>query len=155
MPYGQAAVAPFMAGDWLFSHNGLIPGWPESTLKLAERLPVAELLPARRAGGLGAAVGAHRQPTARRDPAGRCGGGRRTGGGGGGAGIAAEHLCSTDGEQLVATTWTHSLKVRRTADSVTVSSEPFGAGDWDDVPDRSLLVATATTLHITPLEGRE
>ena len=61
----------------------------------------------------------------------------------------------TDGEQLVATTWTHSLRVRRTADSVTVSSEPFGPGDWDDVPDRSLLVATATTLRITPMEGRQ
>jgi glutamine amidotransferase len=38
---------------------------------------------------------------------------------------------------------------------VTISSEPFGSGDWDDVPDHSLLVATATTLRITHLEGRE
>jgi glutamine amidotransferase len=61
----------------------------------------------------------------------------------------------TDGEQLIATTWTHSLHFRRTDDSITVASEPFGAGDWTPVPDHSLLVATDTTLHLTPMEGRE
>jgi glutamine amidotransferase len=65
------------------------------------------------------------------------------------------NLLLTDGEQVVATSWTHSLRVRQTADSVTLSSEPLGSGDWDDVPDHSLLVATATTLRITHLEGRE
>jgi dimethylhistidine N-methyltransferase len=44
MQLGESAVAPFMVGDWFFSHNGMITGWPDSTVKLAERLPVAELL---------------------------------------------------------------------------------------------------------------
>jgi len=64
------------------------------------------------------------------------------------------NILLTDGEQLVATAWTHSLHVRRTADSVTVASEPFGVGDWTAVPDRSLLVATATTVQITSMEGQ-
>lgn len=154
MPYGQAAVAPFMTGNWLFSHNGRVPGWPESTLKLAEGLPVADLLRlgaptdsallwALIAGRLSDgvppadAVAAVVQEVEAAAPGSRL------------------NLLLTDGEQLVATSWTHSLRVRQTADSVTVSSEAFGAGDWDDVPDRSLLVATATSLHITPMEGRE
>lgn len=156
MPHDESAVAPFRAGRWLFSHNGRIPDWPESTVKLAEQLPVADLLT------LGAPVDSallfalisHRLTT---------------------GGDAAEAVASvvhdveqaapgsrlnvllTDGTQLVATTWTHSLWVRRTSDSTTVSSEPFGIGHWDQAPDRSLLVATragtGTTLSITPMEG--
>ncbi|HWD78758.1 MAG TPA: ergothioneine biosynthesis protein EgtC, partial [Kribbella sp.] len=64
------------------------------------------------------------------------------------------NLLLSDGEQLIATAWTHSLHVQKTADSVTVASEPFGDGDWQAVPDRSLLVATATTLQVTPMEGQ-
>jgi gamma-glutamyl hercynylcysteine S-oxide hydrolase len=154
MPYGVSAVAPFASGHWLFSHNGRIPGWPGTTLKLAEQLPVADLL------GLDAPIDsvflwaliAH-----------------RLGDGVPPADAVAEvvhevetaapgsrlNILLTDGEQLVATAWTHSLHVRRTEDSVTVASEPFGAGDWTAVPDHSLLVATATTLQLTPMEGRE
>ena len=32
---GVAAVAPFAAGSWLFSHNGVIAGWPDSAAGLA------------------------------------------------------------------------------------------------------------------------
>ena len=154
MPYGQSAVAPYMAGSWLFSHNGRIVGWPESTQKLAERLPVADLLQLdapvdsallwalianRLKDGIppADAVAAVVQDIEAAAPGSRL------------------NVLLTDCEQLVATTWTHSLTVRRTADSVTVSSEAHGPGDWTDVPDRSLLVATATTLQITRMEGRE
>jgi gamma-glutamyl hercynylcysteine S-oxide hydrolase len=155
MQLGESAVAPFQSGIWCFSHNGMITGWPDSTLKLAERLPVAELLrldaptdsallwalilqrlydgtpPAD-------AVAAVVQDVEAAAPGSRL------------------NVLLTDGEQLVATTWTHSLWTRQTADSITVSSEPFGsdhAAGWDEVPDYSLLVATATTLRITPMEG--
>ncbi|MFK4089884.1 ergothioneine biosynthesis protein EgtC [Kribbella sp. NPDC020789] len=152
MPHDESAVSPFRSQEWLFSHNGRVPGWPESTVKLAEQLPVAELLQ------LGAAVDSallfalvsH----------------RLTGGADAGEAVACVvrevadaapgsrlNLLLTNGEQLVGTTWTHSLWVRRTADSVTASSEPFGSGPWEEVPDRSLLVATATTVRITPMEG--
>jgi glutamine amidotransferase len=153
MPYGQAAVAPFVHGNWLFSHNGRIPGWPDSTLKLAERLPVADLLQLdasvdsallwalitnRLVAGVppADAVATVVQEVEAAAPGARL------------------NVLLTDGEQLVATTWTHSLHVHRTADSVTVSSEQFGPYQWTEVPDRSLLVATATTLHITPMEGQ-
>ncbi len=152
MPHDESAVAPFRAGKWLFSHNGRIPGWPESTVKLAEQLPVADLLT------IGAPVDSallwalikHRlhdgvdagevvasvvQEVEAAAPGSRL------------------NVLLTDGTQLVATTWTHSLWVRRTSDSTTVSSEPFGSGHWGEVPDRSLLVATATTVSITPMEG--
>jgi glutamine amidotransferase len=154
MPYGQSAVAPFASDHWLFSHNGRIPGWPESTLKLAEQLPVAELM------SLGAPIDSvflwaliKQRLTEGVPPA--------------DAVAAVVHdvealapgsrlnILLTDGEQLVATAWTHSLHVRRTADSVTVASEPFGTGDWTAVPDHALLVATATTLQITQMEGTE
>jgi len=153
MPYGEAAVAPFQFGNWLFSHNGRVPGWPESTLKLAEQLPVADLLrlDAPVDSALLFALITNRMST--QAPAAAV------------ASVVQEvesaapgsrlNILLTDGEQLIATAWTHSLHVRQTADSVTVSSEPFGSGHWDDVPDRSLLVATATTLHITPMEGPE
>lgn len=154
MPYGQAAVAPFMHGNWLFSHNGRIPGWPDSTVKLAERLPVADLLQLdasvdsallwalitnRLAEGVppADAVATVVQEVEAAAPGARL------------------NVLLTDGEQLIATTWTHSLHVHRTAGSVVVSSEKFGPHNWTEVPDRSLLVATATTLHITPMEGRE
>src|ERR1700758_2416442 len=32
---GIAAVAPYASGHWLFSHNGLLEGWPESAAGLA------------------------------------------------------------------------------------------------------------------------
>ena len=153
MPYGQSAVAPFASDHWLFSHNGRIPGWPEATLKLAEQLPVADLL------GLSAPIDSvflwalitHRLAegvppadaiTAVVHDVDTLAPGSRL------------NILLTDGEQLVATAWTHSLHVRRTADSVTVASEPFGVGDWTAVPDRSLLVATATTVQITSMEGQ-
>ncbi len=152
MQLGESAVAPFQAGEWFFSHNGMITGWPDSTLKLAERLPVAELLrldapmdsallwaliQQRLNDGTPAAdaVAAVVPEVEAAAPGSRL------------------NVVLTDGEQLVATTWTHSLWVRRTADSITVSSEPFGGDEWDEVPDYSLLVATATTLRITPMEG--
>ncbi|GIH05170.1 gamma-glutamyl-hercynylcysteine sulfoxide hydrolase [Rhizocola hellebori] len=44
MPVGDAACAPFGSDGWLFSHNGFIAGWPDSIAKLAERLPITDLL---------------------------------------------------------------------------------------------------------------
>src|SRR5205814_3658060 len=46
---GEAAAAPFAAGRWLFSDNGVLAGWPAAAAGLAAALPPAELiaLPAR------------------------------------------------------------------------------------------------------------
>ena len=41
---GAEAAAPYLGGDWLFSHNGSITGYPHSVAKLAEKIPAADLL---------------------------------------------------------------------------------------------------------------
>lgn len=157
-PLNESAVAPFVRGRWAFSHNGLIAGWPDSVGKLAERLPVTDLLT------LAAPMDSallwaliHDRLTAGTPPATAV------------ADVVLEvaaaapgsrlNVLLTDGEQVVATTWWHSLWVRQTADSVAVSSEPWRTDDpgWQQVPDNSLLTATSTTCAITPLptEGRQ
>ncbi|TWD74986.1 glutamine amidotransferase [Kribbella amoyensis] len=159
MPLGESAVAPFTHGRWAFSHNGLISGWPASVEKLAERLPVTDLLTldapmdsallwaliqARLSDGADSAaevVATVVGEVAAAAPESRL------------------NVLLTDGEHLVATTWIHSLWVRRTADSVTVSSEPWirDDPDWLEIPDKSLLTATSTSYAIKPLqrEGRQ
>lgn len=153
MPLSEPAVAPFTRDGWLFSHNGVVIGWPDTVEKLADQLRVSELL------ALDAPVDSALLWALVRD---RLHAGRS----------AAEALASvvtdvaavapgsrlnlllTDGEQIVATTWGHSLSVRRTGDAVAVSSEPWAAGeDWQPVPDQSLLRATKTTLEIDPIAG--
>ncbi|WBQ07257.1 ergothioneine biosynthesis protein EgtC [Kribbella sp. CA-293567] len=152
-PLIETAIAPFTKGKWLFSHNGLISGWPGSISKLAESLPVGELLTLdapmdsallwalvqdRLHLGAPEAVASVVRDVAAAAPASRL------------------NLLLTDGEQLVATTWTHSLWTRRTTGSVAVSSEPWTTDGWERVPDFSLLTATKNTLAVTPLpEGRQ
>jgi glutamine amidotransferase len=41
---GPAPIAPFTSGPWLFSHNGVIDGWPGSAAGLATTLPPDLLL---------------------------------------------------------------------------------------------------------------
>ena len=41
---GTAAVAPYVSGRWLFSHNGEVDGWPDSVAGLAATLPASALL---------------------------------------------------------------------------------------------------------------
>jgi glutamine amidotransferase len=155
MPLGEGAAAPFVHGRWLFSHNGLIRGWPGSLTKLAEGLPVTDLLTLdapvdsallwalivqQLSAGVPAAdaVASVVQNVEEAAPGSRL------------------NVLLTDGEQLVATTWTHSLWVRRTDDSVAVSSEPWSTDDgWEELPDRTLLTATRYSCSTTPMEGRQ
>ncbi|MGH3357126.1 MAG: class II glutamine amidotransferase, partial [Nocardioidaceae bacterium] len=44
MPVVETAAAPFTDGRWLFSHNGVVPGWPDSVAHLARSLPVRDLI---------------------------------------------------------------------------------------------------------------
>ncbi|MGH3712401.1 MAG: ergothioneine biosynthesis protein EgtC, partial [Micromonosporaceae bacterium] len=44
MPVTETASAPFTEGRWLFSLNGRVADWPDSMVKLAEGLPVRDLL---------------------------------------------------------------------------------------------------------------
>jgi glutamine amidotransferase len=151
MPVGETASAPFGDGAWLFSHNGLVAGWPDSVGKLAERLPVRDLLTldaptdsaflwalVRDRLCAGAAPGeavtdvvAHVAAAA---PGSRL------------------NLLLTDGSTIVASTLGHALSVRAGDASVLVSSEPLDDDPgWRPVPDGHLLVAGRSAVDVTPL----
>ncbi|MEV6281362.1 ergothioneine biosynthesis protein EgtC [Kribbella sp. NPDC051770] len=153
MPLGEGAAAPFQHDQWFFSHNGLIRDWPGSVAKLAEGLPVTDLLTLdapvdsallwalivdRLDRGPAEAVASVVQDVEAAAPGSRL------------------NILLTDGEQLVATTWTHALWVRQTDDSVTVSSEPWTDDPgWRELPDRTLLTATRYACSTTSMEGRQ
>jgi glutamine amidotransferase len=152
MPHTEASVAPFVDGKWLLSHNGKVPGWPESLVKLAEELPLVELMRLEAPLDSTTVFALIRNRMLTQEPAEAVASVVRD------VETAAPgsrlNLLMTDGERVIATAWTHSLYVKHTGDSTTVSSEPFGGdGEWSAVPDRSLLVATATSVHISPMEG--
>lgn len=142
MPVVETAAAPFRTGRWLFSHNGVLPGWPGSVEALAETLPVRDLttldaptdsallwalLRARLDTGEDPvkAVGQLVLDAVRLDPAARM------------------NLLLTDGRQLVATAWYHALSVIAGEDFVAIASEPCDDDPrWRAVPDRHLVTAT-------------
>jgi glutamine amidotransferase len=152
-PTGVGAAAPFAAGRHLFSHNGLVPGWPASAAVLAADLPVAELLGtlSREAASDSALLWALiAQRLAAGSPVAEAVvdvvlhtaatvGGRL-------------NLLLTDGTQIVATTWGNTLSWRADEGGVVVASEPHDdAAGWVDVPDRSLVVARPDGVTVEPL----
>jgi glutamine amidotransferase len=154
MPIVDTACAPFTDGQWLFSHNGRIADWPESVADLAKSLPVTDLLTLDAptdAALLWALVrrrlAAGEHPTdvlatvvaevARAAPGSRL------------------NLLLTNGTVLVGTTWTHSLWVRSTPDSVALASEPWDNDErWREIPDGSVVTAGAhpSIVDVRPLD---
>lgn len=148
---GEAAAAPFASGRWLFSHNGVLSGWPGAAAGLAAALPPADLiaLPARSDSALlwalvrarltaGATLGSALAGTL--------------------ADLAAQRLDGrfnfllTDGESVAATAAGDTLCYRAGPGQVLVASEPGDDGPgWAEIPDGSLLEATAAGVRITPL----
>ncbi|MDN5860699.1 MAG: ergothioneine biosynthesis protein EgtC [Pseudonocardia sp.] len=152
MPVTVTAAAPFSEGRWLFSHNGVVRGWPESVAGIAARLPVTDLLTLESPtdAALIWALVRHGLRAAR-DPAEvlataigaleRAAPGSRL------------NLLLTDGTTIWATTWAHALSVRDTGTAVTVASEPIDHDPcWQAVPDRHLVVARPGELTIRPLD---
>jgi glutamine amidotransferase len=150
--HGPAAAAPFRHGRWLFSHNGAVNGWPESTAALAATLPAASLLEleARVDSALLWALVLHRlrqglSPTEAlvRTAEALCT-----------AGVTGRfNFLLTDGRVIAATTAGHTLYYRQEPGRVTVASEP---GDdeagWTEIPrDGSLVTATPEQVSVTPL----
>lgn len=146
MPVVSTASAPFAEGRWLFSHNGVVAGWPGSVAELARPLPVVDLvtLDAPTDSALLWALVRHRlragMPTAR---------------------VLAEvvseveaaapgsklNLLLTDGVEVHATAWRHALTTFTEADSVYVASEPSDElPGWTPVPDRHVVVAAPGTV---------
>ena len=148
---GIAAVAPYASGRWLFSHNGVLDGWPAAAAGLAGTLPAGSLLGLearvdsallwalvrhRLELGLGAADALADTVSAVRA-----------------AGVSGRlNLLLTDGRVIAATAAGDTLCYRASGHAVVVASEP---GDdepgWTEVPDGSLVTATPRQVSVAPL----
>ncbi len=155
MPVTVEAAAPFAEGRFLFSHNGVVRGWPASVAGLAAALPVTDLLTldAPTDAALLWALVRHRLRASSDD-----------GSAGGDAladvvlDVAAAapgsrlNLLLTDGTTIWATAWGHALSVWTPPGRAYVVSEPFDADPgWTGVPDRHLVVARPGEHHLIPL----
>jgi gamma-glutamyl hercynylcysteine S-oxide hydrolase len=153
MPVTETACAPFATGSAMFSHNGVVAGWPDSVAVLAGALPPATLMTLDAPTDSAFLWALVRERLREGYPAGKAL-----------AGVVADvralapgsrlNLLLLDGSQMAATTVGHSLWVRQADDSVTVSSEALDPHDpsWQPVPDLRLLEATATRYSIQPLD---
>ncbi|MGW8379481.1 ergothioneine biosynthesis protein EgtC [Streptomyces sp. ODS28] len=157
--YDEAAVAPYRAGPWLFSHNGAVSDWQllprdaglglsaEELLRLEARCDAAVLwaaVHARLAAGEppGAALSAVVRQVAAVRPQARL------------------NLLLTDGRSIHATRWGDTLWYRYDAYGLIVASEPDsatgpaareGAQEWLEVPECSLLTADRASVRTEPL----
>ncbi|MDQ4104811.1 MAG: ergothioneine biosynthesis protein EgtC [Actinomycetota bacterium] len=151
MPVVETACAPFTDGRWLFSHNGVVTGWPGSMAALATGLPVTDLLTLdaptdsallwalvrhRLAAGepLGCVLHAVTTQVLAAAPGSRL------------------NMLVTDGTMLAATAVHHALAVRVGGEGVLVCSEPTDRGPgWKPVPDCHLLTATPSAVDVVPI----
>lgn len=150
----EAAVAPFAAGPWLFSHNGAMAGWPDSepVARLAGTLPLRSLLSLEarvdsallwalvlnRLRGGASPAGALASVLAELDAAGVDG---------------RFNFLLTDGESIAASTAGDTLWYRALGGAVVVASEPSDdAPGWVSVPDRHVLQAADGDVAVTNLE---
>lgn len=158
MPVAERACAPFTDGRWLFSHNGVVRGWPGSMARLASPLPVHDLLT------LEAPTDAALLWALVRERL-RAGAAPRAALAGTVAAVAAAapgsrlNLLLADRDIAVATAWDHALSVRTAPaapglpGAALISSEPLDDDPaWRPVPDRHLVVATTAGVRITPLD---
>lgn len=151
MPVTEAACAPFTDGRWLFSHNGVVPGWPASVAGLAAALPVTDLLTldAPTDSALLWALVRHRL-RAGADP---------------GAAIADTvtdvlavaprsrlNLLLTDGQQAWASAVGHALSILAGPGRLIIASEPVDDDPaWTPVADRRLVTADRRTYTLEDL----
>jgi glutamine amidotransferase len=151
MPVMETACAPFASGRWLFSHNGMITGWPDSMATLASRLPITDLftLDAPTDSALLWALVRHRLMAGESL--------RQALGTVTGQVLAAApgsrlNLLVTDGTMIAATAVHHSLAMRVADGEVLVCSEPTDQSPgWKPVPDCHLVTATPSTVDVAPI----
>ncbi|MGQ0465854.1 MAG: ergothioneine biosynthesis protein EgtC [Sporichthyaceae bacterium] len=155
----ETANAPFTSGRWLFSHNGILPGWPDAAAELASQLSWPALariqnvidstllwalvLDRLEAGAdpvetiRDVTVAARRIPNARVNLLLHTGDAIV-------ATAAGDSLCYLHGE--------HPDPEGRPSPAVIVASEPFDDTDgWVDVPPDHLLAATADSVEVVAL----
>jgi glutamine amidotransferase len=154
MPVDRVSCAPFVHGQWAFSHNGVVPGWQETLTAVAIEVGVPNLLEIESVTDSAALwlvlrtlLDLHKPEIALTDLMGRVLDRQPD---------ARLNLLLGDGETLWATTCYHSLSVLTTADSVTVSSEPYDDDPgWKPVPDRHLVIARPGDVRIEPFAKQE
>ncbi len=153
--HGAAAIAPFASGPWLFSHNGIVAGWPASAAALADTLPAAALLSleARVDSALLWALVRYRLDHGA-GPAEALAG---TVGALGAADVTGRfNFLLTDGRVIAATAAGDTLWYRPAGapgPGVVVASEPDGGPGWIEVPERSVITATPQEVTLTPLDA--
>jgi len=147
---GEAAAAPFASGSWLFSHNGLLAGWPASAAGLARVEPLLALEAMTDSAFLWLLVLERLQAGVAPDVA-----------------LAATieaveasgatgrfNFLLTDGQTIVATTAGDTLWYRQASGAVTVASEPCDdEPGWTEVPDRQLLTTGPSHVTVRPLSS--
>jgi glutamine amidotransferase len=152
---GEAAAAPYTAGQWLFSHNGALGDWPAAAAGLAGELPAADLLglEARCDSALLWALVQRRLGL----PAGSAGSPARA------LAATVTHLDTkrlrgrfnfllTDGQVIAATAAGDTLCYRRGDRHVVVASEPCDdEPGWEWVPDGSVLTAAPDAVDVDPI----
>jgi len=136
MPIEPTASAPFTDGQWLLSHNGLVNRAVLPLSSAAESTVDSALLAAlifeRGLDSLGDTI----VEVATADPNARL------------------NILAANGTQLRATTWGDTLSVLRRDDGVVLASEPYDDNpDWQEIPDRHLIVAEASRVELIPLKG--
>jgi glutamine amidotransferase len=147
---GEAAAAPFASGSWLFSHNGLLAGWPASAAGLARVEPLLALEAMTDSAFLWLLILERLQARAPADVALAATIDAAEAAGGTGR----FNFLLTDGRTIVATTAGDTLWYRRADDGVTVASEPCDdEPGWAEVPDRQLLTAAPSQVTVRPLSS--
>jgi gamma-glutamyl hercynylcysteine S-oxide hydrolase len=136
MPIEASASAPFTDGRWLLSHNGLVDRAVLPASAVAESTNDSALLAAlifeRGLDVLGDTI----VEVATTDPNARL------------------NILAGNGSELRGTTWGDTLFVRRDADGVVLSSEPFDDDeDWQEIPDRHLVTVTDSRVELAALKG--
>jgi gamma-glutamyl hercynylcysteine S-oxide hydrolase len=162
---GESAVAPFASGTWLFSHNGVLDGWPAAAEQLAgtplalggtpplqppgislfalEAMVDSAFLWALVVGHLRSGAAADIALAATISSVEAAGGSGRF------------NFLLTDGRSIVATTAGDTLWYRRAGGAVTVASEPCDdEPGWTEVPDRQVLAAAPSRVTVRPLSSR-
>ena len=149
----EAAAAPYTDGNWLFSHNGRVDGWPTSVEALAAGLPPTRLLSleARVDSALLWALVQDRLAAGAAAPEAL-------------ATVVADvsaattgrfNLLLTDGTTIAATAAGDTLCWRSDGAGTVVASEPSDDGPgWRQVPDGSVLNATADHVDVRPIVPR-
>ena len=150
---GAAAAAPYSCGRWLFSHNGVLDGWPSSTAGIAATLPTVSLLEleARVDSALAWALVLHRLRAGLAPAAALA----DTIGALHAAGVTGNfNFLLTDGRVIAATAAGHTLYYREAGGGVTVASEPADDDPgWIVVPGGSVVTAVPGKVSVTPVSN--